>query len=66
MVLHETRSSLTYEQVTYGGSGCPQGTVGSIISEDGTTMTLIFDSYVASMGQCGDVVWCFMVWCHHM
>jgi hypothetical protein len=39
------------EQVTYGGTGCPQGSVGSIISEDGTTMTLIFDSYVASMGS---------------
>lgn len=39
------------KQVTYGGTGCPQGSVASIISEDGTTMTLIFDSYVASMGK---------------
>lgn len=36
--------------VTYGGTGCPQGTVGVAISEDRTTMTLIFDSYVASIG----------------
>ena len=42
---------LTFEQVTYGGTGCPQGSVASIISEDGTTMTLIFDSYVASLGK---------------
>jgi hypothetical protein len=36
--------------VTYGGTGCPQGTVGIAISADKTTMTLIFDSYVASLG----------------
>ncbi|KAL9115906.1 MAG: hypothetical protein Q9227_000274 [Pyrenula ochraceoflavens] len=37
--------------VAYGGTGCPQGTVATAISEDKTTMTLIFDSYVASMGK---------------
>lgn len=37
-------------QVTYGGTGCPAGTVASVISSDRTTMTLIFDSYVASLG----------------
>jgi len=36
--------------VTYGGTGCPQGTVGVAISDDRTTMTLIFDDYVASIG----------------
>lgn len=31
--------------------GCPQGTVGVAIAQDATTMTLIFDSYVASIGS---------------
>jgi len=36
--------------ITYGGTGCPQGTVGTFISADRSTFTLIFDSYVASIG----------------
>jgi len=36
--------------ITYGGTGCPQGTVGSYISADRQTFTLIFDEYVASIG----------------
>ncbi|KAI9656740.1 MAG: hypothetical protein M1821_003379 [Bathelium mastoideum] len=43
-------SQVQIESVTYGGTGCPQGTVASVISDDRTTMTLIFDSYVASLG----------------
>ncbi|KAF2815977.1 uncharacterized protein BDZ99DRAFT_471273 [Mytilinidion resinicola] len=36
--------------ITYGGTGCPQGSLDYIISDDRTTVTLIFDSYVASIG----------------
>ncbi|KAF2263072.1 hypothetical protein CC78DRAFT_292449 [Lojkania enalia] len=36
--------------VTYGGTGCPQGTLSSQLSNDRTTMTLIFDTYIASIG----------------
>ncbi|OCK77763.1 hypothetical protein K432DRAFT_395337 [Lepidopterella palustris CBS 459.81] len=36
--------------ITYGGTGCPQGSVAYDISDDRTTVTLIFDSYVASIG----------------
>lgn len=36
--------------ITYGGTGCPQGTVGIILSEDRTTFTLILDAYIASIG----------------
>ena len=38
------------ESVTYGGSGCPQGSVGQSISSDRTHLTLIFDVFVASTG----------------
>ncbi|KAJ4332275.1 hypothetical protein N0V87_008513 [Didymella glomerata] len=33
-----------------GGTGCPQGTVSTIISDDRSVVTLIYDSYVASIG----------------
>ncbi|KAK2760383.1 hypothetical protein FQN54_002453 [Arachnomyces sp. PD_36] len=36
--------------LTYGGTGCPSSTVSSILSDDRTIMTLIFDEYVASIG----------------
>ncbi|KAI1962364.1 hypothetical protein LOZ58_002703 [Ophidiomyces ophidiicola] len=36
--------------VTYGGTGCPQGSARSVISDDRETITLIFDKYVATVG----------------
>lgn len=36
--------------ITYGGTGCPHGSVGQMLSGDGSTFTLIFDSFVASTG----------------
>jgi hypothetical protein len=38
------------ESISYGGSGCPQGTVGQSLSADRTRFTLIFDRYVTSVG----------------
>jgi len=43
-------SEVYINTITYGGTGCPQGSVGSFISGDRQTFTLIFDSYVASIG----------------
>lgn len=34
----------------YGGTGCPSNTVSSVLSDDRTIMTLIFDQYVAQIG----------------
>jgi hypothetical protein len=45
-----TPGTVQIQGVVYGGTGCPQGTVASSISVDHTTMTLLFDSYVASLG----------------
>jgi hypothetical protein len=39
------------QSITYGGSGCPQGSVGSSFANDRLSATLIFDSNVASAGQ---------------
>jgi len=41
---------VTIQNVGYGGSGCPQGSVSTIFSGDLTTLTMIFDSYIASLG----------------
>jgi len=43
------RSKVFIKGVSYGGSGCPQGSVGVSLSTDRTTFTLIFDKYVASI-----------------
>ncbi|CZT10316.1 uncharacterized protein RCO7_02904 [Rhynchosporium graminicola] len=43
-------AKVTINSITYGGTGCPQGSVGSFISGDRSTFTLIFDSMVASIG----------------
>jgi len=43
-------SEVYVESLRYGGSGCPQGSVGQSLSDDRTTFTLIFDAYAASLG----------------
>lgn len=36
---------------SYGGTGCPQGSVGITLSPDAKVLSLIFDSYVAEAGK---------------
>mgnify|MGYP003347675371 CR=1 FL=1 len=36
--------------VSYGGTGCPQGSVGSSFTNDRTAFTLVLDSFIASSG----------------
>jgi len=43
-------TQVSINSISYGGTGCPQGSIGSFISADRETFTLIFDSYVASIG----------------
>jgi len=48
---HTTPETVEIEGVAYEGSGCPEGSVGSYISEDKEVMTLSFDQFsVASDG----------------
>ena len=37
--------------LNYGGSGCPQGSVGQTIAQDRNSFTLIFDDYIAEVGR---------------
>jgi hypothetical protein len=36
---------------SYGGTGCPQGTVGITLSPDSKVLSLIFDQYMAEAGK---------------
>jgi hypothetical protein len=38
------------QSISYGGSGCPGGSVGNSFANDRKSFTLIFDSFVASQG----------------
>lgn len=39
------QSNIVFEQIRTNGSGCPEGTVTSIVSPDGTSLSLIFDEF---------------------
>lgn len=39
------QSQIKFEQVITSGTGCPEGTVSSIVSPDGTSLSLLFDEY---------------------
>lgn len=41
---------VAFNKVTYGGLGCPQGTVSAIFAADRSSFTLLFDQYIASAG----------------
>lgn len=36
---------------SYGGTGCPQGTVGATLSPDSKVLSVIFDQYMAQAGK---------------
>ena len=43
-------SELTINSMSHGGTGCPQGTVGNLISDDRKAFTLIYDQFIAEVG----------------
>jgi hypothetical protein len=43
-------SQVYVDGISYGGTGCPQKSVGILLSNDKKTFTLLFDSYVAEIG----------------
>ncbi|KAF9732425.1 secreted protein [Paraphaeosphaeria minitans] len=43
-------AQVTIGNVTYGGTGCPQGTLSAQLNTDKTLVTIIFDAYIASIG----------------
>lgn len=36
---------------TYGGTGCPQGTVGANLSPDNKQLSILFDEYIIELGE---------------
>ena len=43
--------SITFQGITYSGSGCPQGTVSTAISPDGTSLSVLFDEFRVGVPQ---------------
>lgn len=41
---------LQMQTPSYNGTGCPQGSVSATLSPDGTSLSLLFDAYVAEAG----------------
>jgi hypothetical protein len=39
------QSNIVFEQINTNGTGCPAGTVSSIVSPDGQSMSLLFDEF---------------------
>jgi hypothetical protein len=48
--VQQAPQQVTISSSRYSGSGCPQGSVSSIISPDKTTITFGFDSFQAQIG----------------
>lgn len=38
-------SQINFNNVTYSGTGCPQGTVGTAVSPDGSSLSILFDEF---------------------
>jgi hypothetical protein len=47
----ENVPGLAMQMPTYAGTGCPQGSASAIMSPDGKTLSVLFDSYVAEAGN---------------
>ena len=44
-------SQVSIAGITYGGTGCPQDTVSAAFNADSTTVTMIFDQFLAQTGE---------------
>lgn len=42
---------ISFNNVTYSGTGCPQGTVSTVVSPDGTSLSVLFDEFRAEVPQ---------------
>lgn len=44
-------AQVNFNNVTYSGSGCPQGTVSTAVSPDGSSLSILFDEFRAEVPQ---------------
>jgi hypothetical protein len=42
-------AQINFNNVTYGGTGCPQGTVSTAVSPDGSSLSILFDEFRAEV-----------------
>lgn len=44
-------AQINFNNVTYSGNGCPQGTVSTAVSPDGASLSILFDEFRAEVPQ---------------
>ena len=44
-------AQVSFNNVTHSGTGCPQGTVSTAISPDGSSISILFDEFRAEVPQ---------------
>lgn len=47
----EAFSQINFNSVTHSGNGCPQGTVSTAVSPDGSSLSVLFDEFRAEVPQ---------------
>ncbi|MES2526306.1 MAG: DUF4360 domain-containing protein [Bdellovibrionota bacterium] len=47
----QAQTPVSFRGVSYAGSGCPQGTVSTATSPDGTSLSILFDEFRAEVPQ---------------
>ncbi|HXH76624.1 MAG TPA: DUF4360 domain-containing protein [Bacteriovoracaceae bacterium] len=50
-LISAAEAQVNFDQLTYRGTGCPQGTVSSVVSPDGSTLSILFDEFRAEVPQ---------------
>ncbi len=48
-------AQVVFHEPTYLGAGCPQGTVSTVLSPDGTSLSVLFDEFRISLPDDGGV-----------
>lgn len=55
LFLASAQAQVVFHEPTYLGAGCPQGTVSTIASPDGTSLSVLFDEFRISLPEDGGV-----------
>lgn len=51
ITMNSSFGQINFDQVVYRGMGCPQGTVSTAVSPDGSTLSILFDEFRAEVPQ---------------
>ncbi len=49
--VHSAWAQINFDEIIYRGSGCPEGTVRTVVSPDGESLSLLFDQFRSEVPQ---------------